>query len=116
MAAPAAPAIGTRCLYFPAAPTIKAALGSQVVGVTSPGGFSPDGGDAPDLSGNSITGQPAIVLVAGTVSPDFQGTQLLVFDRNGQTFIRSGMMSTTSWTAAGSPPHVAHWQMSDALA
>lgn len=116
MSVPASPSIGSRAVYFPAAPTLRPAPGSQLVGVTTLGGFTTDGGDAPDLSGNSVAGQPALVLVAGTVGPDFQGTQLLVFDRNGQTFIRSGMMSTTSWTAAGSPPHVAHWQLMDALA
>jgi hypothetical protein len=68
--------------------------------------------DAPVQPG----GLPGLVLRAGTgAAPDFAGTTILIWDASGNTYIRTGMVSTTTWAAGGSLPTVAHFQLSDAL-
>jgi hypothetical protein len=47
--------------------------------------------------------------------PDFSGTVLLIWDASGTAYVRTGLVSTTTWAAAGSSPLQAHWQLSDAL-
>jgi hypothetical protein len=69
-----------------------------------------------DMPIQSAAGLPAIVLRAGTgASPDFAGTTFLVWDQNGNTYVRSNVISVTTWAAGGSLPTVARWQLSDAL-
>lgn len=115
MAVPSSPSVGSRAVYFPALGT----PGSSSVNPLSPNNvtFSP-GVPSGDMPG-SATGLPAIVLQVGPGgSPDFAGTQLLVFDQTGTPHIRSigmfGLVSTTTWTGAGSNPATAHWNLVDA--
>jgi hypothetical protein len=77
------------------------------------GAFGTPNAPAPvDLPGNPTAGQPAIVMHPGNgPSPDFQGTTIIVFGQDGNTYTRSG----TTWSANGSSPQQTRWQMIDAL-
>jgi hypothetical protein len=113
MAVPAAPSVCSRAIYFPAQPapgfTSVNPLAPNQVTYTPP---APSG----DMAGLAAAGLPAIVIRVGAgASPDFAGTELLVFDQNGIAYTRSGMISTTSWAAAGSNPQVAHWALVDVV-
>jgi hypothetical protein len=69
-----------------------------------------------DMPIPGAAGLPAIVLRAGTgASPDFSGTVLLVWDQSGNTYVRSNVISVTTWAGAGSLPTVARWALVDAL-
>jgi hypothetical protein len=115
MAVPAVPSVGSRAIYFPAQGTAASLVPA---GAIAPNQVTWNQGvPAGDLAGPA-TGVPAIVLKVGPgASPDFAGTQLLVFDQNGAPNVRStgmfGSVSTTTWTGAGSPVGVAHWNLID---
>jgi hypothetical protein len=117
MAAPSTPSVGTRCIYFPAQGIARAKL---PISVQTPNfqDFSP-AVPSGDMIGPT-TGLPAVVLTVGPGgSPDFSGTVLLVHDLNGNAYTRQagqfGLVSTTTWTGAGSPAGVAHWNMVDVV-
>jgi hypothetical protein len=123
MAAPSVPSTGSRAVYFPAAPPVRPDPNIPVAPGISPtllpGAFGtpPQPVQQVDMPIPGASGLPAIVLRVGPGgSPDFQGTVLLVFGIDGTVYTRSGMVSTTTWSGAGSLPTVAHWQLSDALA
>ena len=83
----------------------------------NPGAFGTQNAPAPvDLPGNTTVGQPAIVMNPGNgPSPDFAGTVLLLFGQDGETYIRSGMLSVTTWAANGGSLQQARFQLIDAL-
>ena len=118
MAVPSVPSVGSRAVYFPAVPAPAPNPPANLVGVSvNPGAFGTPNQPAPvDLAGNTATGQPAIVLLPGSgPSPDFRGTALLVFDQNGSTYVRTNVISVTTWQGQGSQPTVARWALVDAL-
>jgi hypothetical protein len=122
MAVPAKPSVGSRAVYFPAAPPVPPNPNIPVAPGVSPTllpgafGTSPAPVQQVDMPIPGAGGLPAIVLRAGTgASPDFSGTILLVFDQNGNIYTRSNVVSTTTWTGLGSPPTVARWALVDAL-
>src|ERR1700730_16223501 len=119
MAAPSTPSVGSRCVYFPAAPPTRPDPNTPSGGVIlQPVAFGtpPHPVQQVDMPIPGAAGLPAIVLRVGPgASPDFSGTTLLVFDQNGVAYTRSGMVSVTTWAAGGSLPTVARWALIDAL-
>jgi hypothetical protein len=119
MAVPANPSVGSRAVYFPASPPTAPNPNAPQGGViTLPGAFGTPPQPAPvvDMPIPDPGGLPAIVLRAGTGSaPDFPGVTLLVFDAGGNIYVRTGMVSVTTWAGAGSLPTVARWALVDAL-
>jgi hypothetical protein len=120
MAVPSVPSVGSRCVYFPAAPPPFANPNAVAPGGPTllPGAFGTPPQPAPvvDMPILSPAGLPALVIRAGTgASPDFAGTLLLVWDQNGVSYTRTGVISTTTWTGLGSPPTIARWALVDAL-
>jgi hypothetical protein len=121
VAVPSVPSTGSRCVYFPASPPIRPDPNLPVAPGISPtllpGAFGTPPQPAPVVDAPvQPGGLPGIVLRAGTgASPDFSGTTILVWDANGNTYVRSGMVSTTTWSGLGSPATIAHFQLSDAL-
>ena len=113
MAVPTQPSTGSRAVYFPAVPPPPPNPAAGLSGITiNPGAFGTPSAPGPvDLPGNTTVGQPAIVLSPGSgPSPDFAGTQLLVFGSDGNVYIRTNVISVTTWAARGSSPQVARWQ------
>jgi hypothetical protein len=118
MAVPSVPSVGSRATYFPAVPAPAPSPTANLSGVSvNPGAFGTPNAPAPvHLPGNTTAGQPAIVLAPGSgPSPDFAGTQLLVFGSDGNVYIRTNVIYVTTWAARGSSPQVARWQLVDAL-
>jgi hypothetical protein len=117
MAAPSTPSVNSRCVYFPAQGTARSKL---PINSLTPNfqDFAP-GVPSGDILGPA-TGLPAVVITVGPGgSPDFAGTVLLVHDLQGNAYTRSagqfGMVSTTTWSGAGSPAGVAHWNLVDVV-
>jgi hypothetical protein len=120
MAVPSVPSVGSRATYFPAAPPVRPDPNIVAPGGPTllPGAFGtrPEPVQQVDMPIQSPAGLPALVLRAGTgASPDFAGTTLLVWDQNGNTYVRSNVISVTTWTAGGLLPTVARWALVDAL-
>jgi hypothetical protein len=122
LAVPSVPSTGSRAVYFPAQPPVRpdpnlpAVLG--VSPTTLPGDFGtpPQPSVVVDMPIPGPAGLPAIVIKPGIgVGPDFPGVTLLVWDQNGVAYIRTGMVSTTTWSGLGSPATVAHFALVDAL-
>jgi hypothetical protein len=107
----------SRAVYFPA----QGAPGSSSVNPLSPNNVTytpPPPVQSNDIAAPGAGGLPAFVVKVGPGgSPDFAGTVLLVFDQNGVAYARSagqfGLVSTTTWTGAGSNPQTAHWNLID---
>ena len=118
MAVPSVPSVGSRATYLPAVPAPAPNPAAGLVGISlNPGAFGTPNALAPvDLPGSTTVGVPAIVLFPGSgPAPDFRGTTLLVFDQNGNTYVRTGVISVTTWAGQGSNPTVARFQLIDAL-
>jgi hypothetical protein len=118
LAAPSVPSVGSRAVYFPAqppAPPNPTAPQGGVITLPSAFGTPPQPAPVVDAPLQGANGLPGIVLKPGTGSPDFPGTVLLCWDQNGNTYIRTGMISVTTWSGLGSPATIARWQLSDVL-
>jgi hypothetical protein len=122
LAVPSVPSVGSRATYYPAAPAIRPDPNIPVAPGVSPtllpGAFGtrPEPVQQVDMPIPGPAGLPAIVLKPGTGSaPDFPGVTLLVFDAGGNTYVRTGMVSVTTWAGAGSLPTVARFALVDAL-